>query len=185
MAQDRNAQFRLRFDVSEIHRWASGYDTSADEQIEAEIVPRVQALGYYSKPDFLTTCKWKTLRTARRCAENTEEFIRAATTAALSEKCEQLRIEVLTLLAGVSWPTASVLLHFGHRDLYPILDFRALWSLRIEEVPDYDFAFWWPYVEFTRALAQEAAVSMRTLDRALWQYSKLHQSPAPSSTRED
>ena len=34
-------------------------------------------------------------------------------------------------LSGVRWPTASVLLHFGHRDRYPILDYRALEALGV------------------------------------------------------
>ena len=89
---------------------------------------------------------------------------------------DRLRIEVLTLLNGVSWPTASVLLHVGHADRDPILDFRALWSLGVEGLPNqYTFPIWWSYVQVCRELAASAAVSMRTLDRALWQFSKEHQ----------
>jgi hypothetical protein len=39
----------------------------------------------------------------------------------------------------------------------------------------YEFSFWWEYTQFCRKLAAEAGVSMRTLDRALWQYSKENQ----------
>jgi hypothetical protein len=74
-------------------------------------------------------------------------------------------------LHGVSWPTASVFLHFAGRDRYPILDYRALWSLGIEKPIAYTFDFWWHYTLFCRKLADEAYVSMRTLDRALWQFS--------------
>ena len=76
------------------------------------------------------------------------------------------------LLDGVNWPTASVLLHFGARDPYPILDFRALWSLQVSVPKQYGFEFWWAYSECCRVLAKKHKVSMRTLDRALWQYSK-------------
>ncbi len=62
-------------------------------------------------------------------SSNPEDFIKDVTHTALITPSERLRIEVLTLLNGVSWPTASVLLHFGYDNLYPILDFRALWSL--------------------------------------------------------
>jgi hypothetical protein len=86
-----------------------------------------------------------------------------------------LRIEVLTLLAGVSWPTASVILHFFHREQYPILDVRALWSLQCDPPGEYDIPFWESYTSSCRSLAQKAGVSMRTLDRALWQYSKENQ----------
>ena len=132
----------------------------------AERLAKARARGAYSKGDFLALCKWKSPRTAPRCAENTEAFIEAVTSTSLSTPCEQLRIESLTLLRGVNWPTASVLLHFAHPDPYPILDFRALWSLGIENVPLYEFRFWWEYVTFTRALATKAGVSMRILDRS-------------------
>jgi hypothetical protein len=68
------------------------------------------------------------------------------------------------------------MLHFAHRDLYPILDFRALWSLGHEKPPAfYTFDFWWEYVQSCRARAKECGVSMRVLDRALWQFSKENQ----------
>ena len=70
---------------------------------------------------------------------------------------------------------ASVILHFRFDNTYPILDFRALWSLGIEERNKYDFELWWAYVLCCRKLARRAGVSMRTLDRALWQYSKENQ----------
>ena len=101
----------------------------------------------------------------------------------LASQNERIRIEVLTLLHGVSWPTASVLLHLGHPDPYPILDFRAMWSLSVD-VPDdtsgfYTFDLWWAYTQFCRKLANQCGVDMRTLDRALWQYSKMNQKDVP------
>lgn len=83
-----------------------------------------------------------------------------------------MRIEVLTLLCGVGWPMASVILHFGYENQYPILDFRALWSLGVDAPNSYTFQIWEPYTHFTRELADKAGVSMRELDRALSQYSK-------------
>lgn len=98
------------------------------------------------------------------------------TRVALSTPDERLRIEILTLLSGVSWPSASVLLHFGHNDPYPILDFRALWSLGIDSRKViYNFDLWWAYTSFHRELADEAGVSMQELDLALWQYSMENQ----------
>jgi hypothetical protein len=115
---------------------------------------------------------WKSPRTQPRCRANSADFIRDVTHCALNTPSERLRIEVLTLLSGVSWPTASVILHFFHRDRYPILDFRALWSLHCEVPKQYDFRFWQEFTEFCRGLAEQTGASMRTLDRALWQYSK-------------
>jgi hypothetical protein len=128
-----------------------------------------------SREDFLALCKWKTPRTRPRCETNDEDFIRSVTSTALSTKDERLRIEVLTVLTGVEWPTASVILHFCSTDRYPILDFRALWSLSVDVPKKYDFKFWSAYTEACRKLSDETGVSMRTLDRALWQFSKENQ----------
>ena len=75
----------------------------------------------------------------------------------------------------MSWPTASVILHFGIPERYPILDVRALWSLGVDTPPTYTFDFWLAYAQHCRTFAEAAAVSMRTLDRALWQYSAENQ----------
>lgn len=75
----------------------------------------------------------------------------------------------------MDWPTASVVLHFCDGGAWPILDFRALWSLRQPDGVRYDFAYWARYADATRALAAEAGVTMRALDRALWAYSKAKQ----------
>jgi hypothetical protein len=82
---------------------------------------------------------------------------------------------VLQILKGVSWPVASVILHFGKKDLYPILDYRALWSVGIKKPNVYNFELWISYVKYCRKLAKELNISMRTLDKALWQYSKERQ----------
>lgn len=106
---------------------------------------------------------------------NDPGFVEAVTRVAFSTPDKQLRIEILTLLHGVRWPTASAILHWCHPDCYPVLDYRALWSLGIDPPPHYNFAFWWAYTEHCRDLANRAGVAMRVLDRALWQYSKENQ----------
>ena len=118
---------------------------------------------------------WKAPRSAGHIQRNTEDYVREITGFALSARSERARIEVLTNLDGVGWPTASVVLHFFHQDPYPIMDFRALWSVSLEVPTQYDFDFWWEYVRFCRDIAQSSALDMRTLDRALWQYSKENQ----------
>ena len=169
--------FSLRFGLKEIHHWASLYPAADDHRVEMVIAPQVRARGYFTKSELVDVCRWKTPRSRTRIAGNPDGFIQAVTQTALSTTDEHLRIEVLTLLDGVGWPTASVLLHFGHHNPYPILDFRALWSLGVETPPVYQFDFWWEYTLICRQLATEACVSMRTIDRALWQYSKENQRP--------
>lgn len=164
-------RFKLRFPESDIEKWSSRYNYPPDPIIEDEIIPRVKEAGYLTKSDFLTLCRWKTPRSQPRCASNSEEFIEAVSRVALSTPNERLRIEIWTLLNGVNWPTASTLLFWLHTKEYPILDFRALWSLGYVKPPRYDFAFWSDYVNFCRSTASKCGVSVRTLDQALWQYS--------------
>jgi len=163
--------FELQFDRFEIPRLAARYSYPNEDKIEATARDN-KVRGHLTLPEFLELCKWKTERSKSRVAKNTEGLVEEATRFALSAKHEQLRIHSLLSLHGVGWPTASVILHFWHTDPYPILDFRALWSLGRESPPAaYNFDFWWKYTLFCRELAKECNVSMRTLDRALWQYS--------------
>lgn len=138
--------FKLRFHKRAIAKWAGRYPHEYDTEIEDVLVPLVKARGYLLKPEFERFCKWKTPRSQSRVANNPAEYIEALTKTALSTPNERLRIEVLLLLSGVRWPTASVILHFCHAEPYPILDVRALWSLGIDAstVP-YNFEFWWEY----------------------------------------
>ena len=81
-------------------------------------------------------------------------------------------MELLRLLHGVDWPTASTILHFCDRRAYPILDYRALWSLGYARPPHYTMPFWLGYVGYVRDLVRRSGQPMRTVDRALWQYSR-------------
>ena len=172
MAKQRQLPaFRLRFQPDSIAYWAGRYKAEDDRTVE-HIGRTTRSRGYYERDGFLQVCEWKTSRARSRRAANTAEDVHEITRLALSARNERLRIEALNLLDGVSWPTASVLLHLAHRDPYPILDVRALWSLGVDAPSYYDFSFWWAYVGTCRALALSARVNMRTLDRSLWQYSK-------------
>jgi hypothetical protein len=62
-----------------------------------------------------------------------EDYVAEITRFAFTTECERARVESLTLLDGVSWPTATVILHLFHSDPYPILDFRSLWSVSINK----------------------------------------------------
>ena len=89
----------------------------------------VRKAGSLNLDKLRAVAQWKAPRSAGRVESNDEGYVTAITGFALQTKCERARIEVLTRLDGVGWPTASVILHFFHCDRYPILDFRALWSV--------------------------------------------------------
>ena len=173
--------FRLRFPASEIGAWAVRFPAEGDRTVE-RLAPAIRKRGYLRRTEFLRLCRWKTPRTATRCASNSAARIRDATTLALATTDERAKIGILRLLDGVDWPTASVLLHFSDRRPYPILDTRALWSVGVVADGRYDFDFWHRYTLFLRELARSTGHSMRTIDRALWQYSKERQ-PARRSRK--
>src|SRR3712207_5983629 len=97
--------FAPRFSLSQVTYWSSRYDYVLEEHVVNEVSPGVRQRGYFTKPELVGVCRWKTPRTQRWCAANSEDFVQEVTGVALSTGNERLRIEVLTLLAGVNWPT--------------------------------------------------------------------------------
>lgn len=179
--------FALRFPLSDLPRWEAVYwDACSDEdrrreaEIEAVTAPAIRRRGCLTDKDLLALCRWKSPRAVPQAARNEDAFVRAVTQTALAADNERLRIEVLTLLSGVGWPMASVILHFGCDNLYPILDVRALWAAGVEDVSAvaYDFALWQAYTLFCRRTAHDAGVTLRVLDRALWGYGAERQGTA-------
>jgi hypothetical protein len=138
--------------------------------------------GSLTRAQLKTLCEWKSKRRAGDVMNNSPEFVEEITRFALSAQVERSRIESLTLLDGVAYPTASAILHWFHPNPYPILDIRALWSLRLKAKPPYAFDFWQKYVQGWRELLRRAQrecspakVTPRMLDKALWMYSKENQ----------
>lgn len=164
-------RFQMRFPLSEVQNWCDDSDYADDSEARA-IGATAGARGWYTRAEFLKVMAWKTKRTKPLVASNSEAEVVRATRLALSTTDERQRMAALIALRGVAYPSASTLIHFAHRARYPILDVRALWSLGIPKAPRfYSFSFWWEYVLACRSLASAAGVDMRTLDRALWQYS--------------
>src|SRR5215831_5705749 len=109
--------FRLRFPRRDIACWASGYSSSVDTFVE-QLASRARARGHLTRPEFLALCRWKTPRSQPRCATNTATRIREATEIALATRDEAAKAYILRSLAGVEWPTASVILHFCDKRPY-------------------------------------------------------------------
>jgi hypothetical protein len=170
-----------RMPLDEVHEWADrySYDVDDDKVIDA-IAPKVRERGHFLRDEFLATYAWKTTRTLGQARKYSEDEIADITAVAFRQTDEKLRICLLRALDGVDWPVASTLLHVGLSPEYPIIDFRALWSLG-STMPSYvNFEFWWTYVQCCRKLAVGAGISVRELDKALWAYSDANQ---PKGTR--
>jgi hypothetical protein len=166
---------KLRFKDSQISELAERYEYPRAETQLLELRDTVSQVGFLTKDQLRLVGKWKAPRSAGHIEKNADDYVQEVTFIAFNAITERARIETLTILDGVSWPTASVILHLYHTNRYPILDFRALWSAGMNVPKRYNFSFWWPYVEFCRNAARRNNVDMRTLDRAMWQYSKENQ----------
>lgn len=168
--------FKLRFAIADIPKWSSGFpDDGSDARFLGEVRPAVRKRGYLTAAEFRDICYWKTPRSQAQCRQNSVDDIRVLTQASLATRDEALKMDLLRRLRGVEWPTASTLLHFCDVRPYPILDYRALWSLGHSRPPHYTMAFWLGYVAFVRDLVRRSGCAMRIVDRALWQYSKVRQ----------
>jgi hypothetical protein len=161
----------------EIPKWARLYNYPGEAELIAGPVAAARRRGYLDKDTFMQIGDWKSPRPRPLRALNAPALVEEVTRLALSPATSPRQAIEELLRLGVRWPTASVILHLCHTDPYPILDYRALWSLSTD-VPNYKYAFWEAYTVFTRSMAIRASVDMRTLDRALWKYSELNQGAA-------
>jgi hypothetical protein len=169
--------FALQFPLEQVPGYAARFP-AADDAAALAIGAKARARGHYSRPEFVAACRWKTPRSAPLVAQNSAPTVVAATRAALDLATgERERMEALLSLRGVGWPTSSVLLHLAYPDSFPILDKRALHALGVAQPSSYGHAFWEAYVAECRRLAAEAGVGGRTLDQALWQWSKEQEGP--------
>jgi hypothetical protein len=170
-ASTKPLAFVLQLDPADIPALAARFGDTGDG-VETAVGSSARSRGYYTRKEFLTVCRWKSARTQQKAASNSAAAIRAATASAFAIADLTAQVSHLTALSGVGMPTASVLLHVTFPESFPILDVRALGSLGVTGRSSYTPAFWASYVEACRGLAAEHSVSLRTLDKALWQYSK-------------
>ncbi|MFH1694553.1 MAG: hypothetical protein ABH880_02250 [Patescibacteria group bacterium] len=158
-------------------RYDSRPEAASDIKVEKELREWFISNRFLDRVHFIKLGVWKSPRTEGHYKHrlNTDVRIKELTSIALASKDEYIRIMAPQLLRGVSWGVASTILHFAFPDEYMILDFRAVWSLEWERPKQYDFDFWQKYTKRAKELSEELNVPIRTLDKALWQYSKENQ----------
>jgi Arc/MetJ-type ribon-helix-helix transcriptional regulator len=158
-------------------RYDERHKSTYDERIEKRIKQLLKKQRYLNKSDFVKFGLWKSKRQKRNYQLNDNLTVREVTRFSFSTKSDEARIKSLMILKGVSWPVASAILHFAFPDRYPILDFRVLWSLGWAVPNSYSFIFWRKYCNKIRAVSKRFGLSIRTVDKALWEYSKENQPP--------
>ena len=166
--------FKLRFDKDDILYWANRYSFDSDDE-PTKIGRTAKEKGILSADQLFKLCQWKSSRKAAEARKNSELTVREITRFSFSTPDNYCKISSLILLKGVQWPTASVILHFCLDDDLPILDVRAIWSLGKNKPSSYNYEYWEEYVSCCQAISKENNVSVRTLDKALWQFSKENQ----------
>lgn len=163
--------FTLQFPPDQIEELARRFPSGDDTRYRAA-GEAIRARGHYTRKEFMEVCRWKTARSAPKVAANSAKAVATVTGRAFATSDEEQRMRSLLELQGVGVPTGSVLLFFAQPDDYPILDVRALESLGVGRRSQYPVSFWLAYLEACRDLARRHRVSLRTLDKALWQHSK-------------
>jgi len=164
----------LRIPAADLRSYLNRYNYEADSAL-AHLRPAAANQGHLTRNQLHELAFWKSKRPASLVHENDEVFVKEITAFVFRAKHEYSRIGALALLAGVQYPTASVILHFCVDDTYPILDYRAIWSLGLDQPTLYTPEYWVEYVVVCRSLAKQHGMSVREFDKALWQFSSENQ----------
>ena len=183
------SQYEMQFPFTtqrEILHWEARYIESQSERrqrqeqavidlkenVETRKTPATPE-GYLSQSELHQMAKWKDRFVPSKIDNNPPGHVEKITAEAFSLDDDWEKLKKLKEIYGVRESVASVILHLYDECDYPILDVHALRSIEIDnrEV-NYDAPFWRKYVNFCREKAERYDVSMRTLDRALWKYSK-------------
>jgi hypothetical protein len=156
----------------EVQKFGKLYDYPGDDVELGKKLRIATERGNMTKNDLMAVARWKWRggRTRQLVSENTAEEIREISTVSFAAKTERMRIGALLALRGVRWPMASVILHFAFPDKYPIFDVRAMNS--VGSNTSYTFEKWIDYIKLCRKTATDFDVSLRVLDRALWEYDR-------------
>lgn len=169
--------------TSKIERWANRYNVDSDTDIE-NLVPIVKKRGYLTHSELVELACWKLPDRWKRGPDegklglvkaNSPNDVQDITRSAFLSTDDRESIRCLRRLSGVGLAVASAILHWFHECRYPIWDIYARWSVRLNECQHQyknDDERWQAYVDFCRVRSDEYGVSMRILDRALFEYGK-------------
>lgn len=126
--------------------------------------------GDYSLENLQPIIVWKASRALGHVGQNTAEELEEALSFVVKGISDRASIALLMGLRGVRAPMASAILTAIDPERFTVVDKLALKSLK-QQRSDLTPSFYVAYLKFCRATAQEQGLSLRDLDRALWQYS--------------
>lgn len=179
------AYFQLQPAEAELQDLAEKYWQTAgekDRELEKAAFEAGEAIrnGETTLANLEAIVRWKSERAVQYLIGNSSEKIRQALSVAASpDASTETAVKALLDLHGVDLPVASAILAAIFPERYTVLDFRALEALGHAR---HDVRFYEEYLEFCKRLAESNIVSpqselpaptpLRTLDRALWEWSR-------------
>jgi hypothetical protein len=182
------AYFQLQPSEADLQELAEQYWQKAGEkqhQLEKAAFEAGEAIrnGDYSLANLEAIVRWKSERAVQYLIGNSNEKIRRALAVAASpESTTDAAVKALLDLHGVDITVASAVLAAIYPERYTVLDFRTLEALGHAR---HDVHFYEEYVAFCKRLAESNIVKpqadlpgttpLRTLDRALWEWSQSHE----------
>lgn len=171
----------MKINRKNILRYAKRYDEqysgTSGEKVERQMKVLLKKQRYLTREDLIKIGCWKSKRPIRHYEnqENDDLTVKEITGFSFRTKSEKAQIESLLMLKGISWPVASAILHFAFTTEYSIMDFRVIWSLGWEQPSSYNFNFWRKYCNKISEISKKHDLPVRTVEKALWKYSKEHQ----------
>lgn len=166
----REPQFKYSINSSEIPTLLEEYRTEMKSETAALDSGRRIVAGDYSLGNLRPIIAWKASRALGHVGHNTAEELEEALSLVVKGVSDRASIAILMGLSGVRAPMASAILTAIAPERFTVIDKLALNSLeqrRWDLTPDFYIA----YLKFCRATAERQELSLRDLDRALWQYS--------------
>ena len=181
------ASFELQPGKSELQQLAEQYWKKTGEkehELEKAAFEAGEAIrnGDYSLANLEAIVRWKSERAVQVLIGNSNEKIRRALAVANSpESSTETAVKALLDLHGIDIALASAVLAAIFPERYAVLDYRTLEALGHAR---HDVRFYEEYLAFCKRLAESnivrpqselpAPTSLRTLDRALWEWSRSH-----------
>jgi hypothetical protein len=181
------AYFQLQPPETELQELAEQYWKKADEKeqkLEKAAFEAGESIrnGDFTLANLEAIVRWKAERAVQFLIGNSNEKIRRVlAVAANPEATTETAMMALLELKGVDLPMASAILAAIYPERYTVLDFRALEALGHAR---HDVRFYEEYLAFCKRLAESnivqpqsdlpAPTSLRTLDRALWEWTRSH-----------
>ena len=139
----------------------------------------IKRQAYFTKPEFIEMCGWKSPRPRHLYESNTSAEVRRVSAEVFAANCERRKLELLTSLKGVGVPTASAILTLTDPQAYGVIDIRVwqlLYQFGVVATRRSGVGFscddWIEFLERLRGWARRFNVTVRDVERALFDHHK-------------